>query len=398
MGTSVPKLERDGRGYFRARWYDDGGVRRQRNFGRARAAAVKAFREWIVTWERDSRVRSPASDTGLTVAAAWDRYADHAESYYRRPDGTPTGHAAEVGYAFRPLVSLHGPRPVASITVADLRDVRDRMVDDRLSITTINARVHQIRRVFRWLVANGLCPTAVWQELLSLDALRPGRSDARIPRAVQPVDDAAVDATCAKLPPTIAAMVRIQHLTGMRPGEVCAMSPAEVDVSGPVWIYRPTRHKTAHRGRVREVMLGPLAQAVLRPYLDRDPDRPCFRPVEALKQRADLRVRSYAPPLGQPDYRTTPSYRRRWANREFRPTNESFSVVAYAQAIRRAAEEAGVQHWSPNRLRHSAATRIRAELGLEAAQAALGHAKADVTQIYAARDRALAMDVARRLG
>ena len=39
--------------------------------------------------------------------------------------------------------------------------------------------------------------------------------------------------------------------------------------------------------------------------------------------------------------------------------------------------------WSPNRLRHAAATEIRREVGLEEAQIILGHSRADVTQIYA---------------
>ena len=45
------------------------------------------------------------------------------------------------------------------------------------------------------------------------------------------------------------------------------------------------------------------------------------------------------------------------------------------------------QHrWAPNQLRHSAATEVRKVYGLEAAQLVLGHASADVSQIYAERD------------
>jgi hypothetical protein len=54
--------------------------------------------------------------------------------------------------------------------------------------------------------------------------------------------------------------------------------------------------------------------------------------------------------------------------------------------------------WSPNQLRHSAATEIRRLYGLEAAATVLGHAKADVTQIYAERDYTLAARVAREVG
>ena len=43
------------------------------------------------------------------------------------------------------------------------------------------------------------------------------------------------------------------------------------------------------------------------------------------------------------------------------------------------AEWKKAHRWSPNRLRHSAATAIRQRFGLEAAQVPLGHASADVT-------------------
>ncbi len=57
------------------------------------------------------------------------------------------------------------------------------------------------------------------------------------------------------------------------------------------------------------------------------------------------------------------------------------------------------QHrWHPHQLRHSMATQVRREFGLEAAQVFIGHASADVTQIYAERDRDRAVDVALKIG
>jgi hypothetical protein len=47
---------------------------------------------------------------------------------------------------------------------------------------------------------------------------------------------------------------------------------------------------------------------------------------------------------------------------------------------------------------HAAATAVRREFGLEGAQVALGHAAADVTQIYAERDAELARRVAMAIG
>jgi integrase len=54
--------------------------------------------------------------------------------------------------------------------------------------------------------------------------------------------------------------------------------------------------------------------------------------------------------------------------------------------------------WHPNQLRHSFATRVRKEHGLEAAQVLLGHARADVTQVYAEKNHELAAAVAAKIG
>ena len=63
-----------------------------------------------------------------------------------------------------------------------------------------------------------------------------------------------------------------------------------------------------------------------------------------------------------------------------------------------ACKAAAIPHWHPHQLRHTHATEVRRRFGLEAAQAALGHSKADVTQLYAERDLALAAKVAAELG
>jgi site-specific recombinase XerC len=54
--------------------------------------------------------------------------------------------------------------------------------------------------------------------------------------------------------------------------------------------------------------------------------------------------------------------------------------------------------WAPNQLRHSAATEIRKRFGLEAAQVTLGHAAADVTQVYAERDLEKAAAIMAQVG
>ena len=54
--------------------------------------------------------------------------------------------------------------------------------------------------------------------------------------------------------------------------------------------------------------------------------------------------------------------------------------------------------WHPYRLRHSAATRIRAQHGIEAARVLLGHTSAGMTEVYAEADLEHAAKVALQTG
>jgi integrase len=187
-------------------------------------------------------------------------------------------------------------------------------------------------------------------------------------------------------------MVDLQDLTGMRPGEVVAMRGCDIDRTGSVWIYRPARHKTDYRERERFVPIGPRAQAVLGPWLREDPGGYLFSPAEAEVGRNAERRK------GRKTAMTPSQARRQRKRRPRRAPGACYAKNSYAQAVRRACERAGVPHWHPNQLRHAAATRIRKKYDLEAAQVVLGHAKADVTQVYAERDQNRAMEIAAEIG
>ncbi|MCA9259300.1 MAG: tyrosine-type recombinase/integrase, partial [Planctomycetales bacterium] len=71
---------------------------------------------------------------------------------------------------------------------------------------------------------------------------------------------------------------------------------------------------------------------------------------------------------------------------------------SYRRAIVRACERAGIEPWAPNRLRHTRATELRRDFGLDTASAVLGHAELQVTQVYAEKDKQAAIEAARRTG
>ena len=165
----------------------------------------------------------------------------------------------------------------------------------------------------------------------------------------------------------------------------------------------------------------------MKPFLNRPTHSPLFSPREA---DAERRAKEH-------DERKTPLNHgnRPGTNRVPEPVRkpaERYSVSSYRQAIHRGCDRAfpppkplakreketnaewterltDEQHeelkrwrsehrWSPHQLRHSAATRIRKEFGLEAAQVLLGHSSIGISEIYAMADEAKAIEVVKKIG
>jgi len=273
--------------------------------------------------------------------------------------------------------------------------------------------------MFKWAVADELVPPAVLQGLQAVAGLRSGRGGVKETGPVRPVPPERVAAVLPFVSAPVRAMIQLQDLTGMRPGEVMSLRTVDLDRSGEVWVYRPARHKTQHRGFSRAIPIGPKAQTILTPWIKDDaPQAYVFSPAEAVALRnAEARRRRKSP--------MTPSQaaRRPKARPQRRP-RDRYDERTYHTAIERACDRAfphpvlseigpaeltddqraelkvwrKAHRWHPNRLRHSAATRIRKAFDLEAAQVVLGHAKADVTQVYAERDLGRAVEVMRQIG
>ena len=334
-------------------------------------------------------------------------YWRFAETYYVT-DAGPTTELNAIRQSLRPLRELYGQTPVAEFGPRALKTVRQKMIHSGLCRTVINARINRIRRAFSWAVSEELIPSSVYEALRTVAGLRKGRTEARESEPVKPVEIDAVFAVLPHVSPVVAAMIRIQLLTGMRSGELVRMRPCDIDRTGDVWMYFPEEHKTGHLGHVKSVPLGPAAQDVLRPFLNRDSESYLFSPTES----EEWRVKHRPPYHGR--QRTTPVYpselkarqrakQSRKKRRSKRPKAEHYTTASYRRAIDygiRRAEREGIEipHWHPHQLRHTRATEIRSKYGIEAAQVFLGHARADVTQVYAERNLGLARRIAAEIG
>lgn len=114
---------------------------------------------------------------------------------------------------------------------------------------------------FTWGVSKEMIPSSVYEALRTVPALSAGRSDAAESAPVKPVAEEHAAAIFSFLSPQIQAMVELQALTGMRPGEVCMMRGCDVTTSeDKTWCFKPSTHKTAHHGHDRVIDLGPQAR------------------------------------------------------------------------------------------------------------------------------------------
>jgi len=355
----------------------------------SRAEYARVIGEW-----QASRGCPPGPvPSDITINEVLLRFWHHVQEHYRHPDGTPTTEVENYRQALRPIRELYGHTLASGFGPLALKSIRLSWVNADLTRRFINQRVGRIKRMFKWAVAEELVSAAVYHALQAVEGLKQGRSAAHDLPPIEPLSAELIDAVLPHLRPQVRAMVEVQRLTGMRPGEVCRMRWVDLDEHGALWVYRPGRHKTAYRGRVREILLGPRAQAILNGFRKPDANAFLFSPREAVEDlhrgRAAGRTTKY--------YLSRQGRQTRKAKPKRKPA-DCYTIQSYGYAVARACERAGVSVWYPYRLRHTFATEVRKEFGLEAAQVLLGHSRADVTQVYAAANRERGKDVIERIG
>lgn len=344
-------------GQARVRW-TAAGVSHERYLGSwGSPEAAAAYARFAAEWAAAGG--SVEAKTEITVARLAELWLEWGEREYVK-NGKPTSEQHCCRSAIRPVNELYGDTLAGEFGPIQLKAVRGEMVKRGWVRGSINLHCSRIVRMFRWGVSEGLVRPEVWQSLKAVSWLRAGRGHAKENPHREPVDPATVEATIPKLHPKraamVAAMIQVQRLTGMRPGEVCSLKPEEIDRSADVWCYAPPAHKGQHLGKRKRIWIGPRAQSVLAPFLD-------------------------ATAAGQ---------------RVF-PIN----VAGYGAAIAKAAERAGVPHWTPHQLRHALATAVaRQYASLEAAAAAIGDTPATAARHYVHVDpqERAKIDVARDMG
>ncbi|MCK6475968.1 MAG: site-specific integrase [Phycisphaerales bacterium] len=373
----------------------------------------------------------------ITVVELIREYWSWAKTYY---SGSCAG---SVKLALRVLRECYGSTQAATFGPNALRIVREAMIRGRADgdrprqawcRKTVNTRTGHICRMFRWAASRELVSPQVYLALQSLPPLKRGRCAARDHDPIRPAPQDQIDAVRPLVSRQVRAMIDLQLLTAARPGEIVTMRGCDLDTTGPVWCYRPRTHKNAHRSIERTIWLGPGAQAIVREFLASRPvDTPLFSAAEAeIERRAAVHARRRTPLScgNRPgsNLRDDPEH----------VVGEAYTLASYRRAIQRACDAAfpppehlrprrigrgrletehelqarltpaqraelnawrDAHRWHPHQLRHNAATRIRRECGLEAAQLILGHSSAAITDaVYAERDTAKIVTSIRLMG
>jgi integrase len=377
-----PKVGQD-RGWDRVRWR---GVHyRLGKTGSPEAAA--AYHALLLRLEAAEKAKEaaqhPAPFSGSTVAEAVAAWSAGELPSLPQKEGWLYARALTV------LVRVHGTLPSADFGPQQLEDVRDAMASGSwlhphekgrqgLSAakggrgtkragpwcrSVCNRQVGRIKTVWRWVERRGMCPRGSWAGLRSLPSLKQGgRSQAKESPRRPDLSHAdivrvalAIKRGCAR------RMLLVQLWSGCRSGEVRGMLWSEINRTGPVWVWKPAKHKLAHKNIVRQIALGPKAQAVL------------------LQQRRKAPTGDLVFPC--------------------RGSGLEHTASVYGHTCARAARKVGIPRFKPYFCRHSCRDRITAALGIEHARAVLGHGQASMTGMYGlAGDLKAASEAARKAG
>ena len=337
----------------------------------------RVIAEWLLTGQQTlppSATGIPADQSAMTVSelvlAYWTR---HVTSYYWKK-GKPTSEQDNIRQALRFARNLYGQTHAIKFGPLAVKAVRESMIAVGRCRNVVNKDVGRIRGMFRWAVENELLPVTVYQSLMTVPGLAKNRHpEVRESEPVTPAPEEHVWAVKKVVPPQVQAMIELQWLTGMRPGEVVIMRTCDIDQTDDVWVYTPDSHKREHHDLGRPIAIGPKAQTVLRPWLrDGRPLAYLFSPKAVMAARKISR-------------------------KIIRP-GDHYRESSYRNVIRRACERLGIPIWFPNQLRHNTGTLIRQRFGLEESRTVLGHESVDTTLIYAEQDKEKAKEIMRKIG
>ena len=344
--------------------------------------AEAAYRQLQIQILTDPTLSAPKPQLA-TVGNLCLAYLEYAEEH-------DPGHFPGIKTALNILVQHYAGQPVDTLDTRHFLFLQDMFVQHEVSRQYCNILMGYIRAMLKWGVLRKLVSTQVYGEAKLIPALKQGKTRAYEKPEVEPVPDEVVRRTLPFMSPTVATMVQVQRLTGMRPSEVCRIRVGDIDKtrSNGLWYYSP-KHKTERHIGKKPIPLGKPEQDLIAPYLvGKKPSEAVFSPRTAMEEwHAERRANRKT--------KISPSQLERNKKRAKKPSKrqpgEFYNRNSYRVAVLNAITKgnkilpdgAKIPHWSPYQIRHSAGTAAEQEVGLDKAQALLGHSSAETTKRYA---------------
>lgn len=306
----------------------------------ARREYAKIIREWEKSHPK--KQFTPAAGCRIpALVAAYDLYLADRVSVEER------GKNRRV---LAMVIEDYGDLDVDEFGKAQLKAIRQKLVDKGRFRTQVNKDVGRIRRCWKYGVEEDLVEPATLTDLQVVSDLKKGKSAAKEGADVLPVPLRDMMLAVKQLRPKYRDMALLQFLVGMRPGELAEMRPEELHKEvvrvkdGEVRVkdallFAPARHKNLERDLALIYVIGPRAQRILEPWL--------------AKAKPGKRIFS--------------------------------TYFTYYHLIEEACAAAGVPKWSPGRLRHNFLSRWSRRFGIEMAGQAVMHTSLATTALYVQR-------------
>ena len=346
----------------------------------------------------------PVEESNITVKELALAFLDYVKELCSAKEhrNTEYHHSRTV---IKELLKLYGDGTLAGdFAPSCLKLVRQELIKShRFCRGMVNKYTRHIIKIFDWGVENEYVHPNVHAILKAVKSLPEGYPGTFDNPEREDVPDDVIKRTLPFMPPTVAAMVKLQRLTGMRPSEVFNMRVGEIDrTSDPdLWYYKPPTHKTKKKTKIKKIVpLSQIEQKLIAPYLEgKTANQAVFSPAAAMAER-------YAERRANRKTKITPSQQARNDERASKPRqySEFYNRDSYRHAVNFAIakgnkvlpEDQQIPHWTPYQLRHAAATAMEIKSkGLDKAQALLGHKTVNMTRRYAHGQLVIAEEMAR---
>lgn len=352
------------------------------------AQTIENYQRWASEFLKPEEFSSTSTKDKATIGELLERYLVWSKRYYRVKGSTKVSTEFNcVRQACKEMVPWFDV-PTKDFKPSDLITIRSKMVErdavsqngqpsrKKLRLTTVNAMITRIRRMFKRGVEWELVPADVYQAISCVQHLSWRTApELEEKQPIKPVDFDIVRQAFPFMNQKFRLMLRVHMFTGMRTTEVCGMRWSELKpFNESLYLYAPETHKTAHHGISKAIYL-PVSMVDDLRKLNRTADDKKLDHVFLSWGKG--KSAGYKGPVQPSGYRTA-------IERAQERLAKHNSLLKIPQ----------IPRWTLLQIRHTVATIVRQLYGLEGAQAVLGHASIDATQIYAERRNDLAVKIA----